>query len=49
MYQARYASLIALVMAWIVTAPLHAALSTSPDELVIPQPGVDLLPQAVHE
>ena len=34
-------------MAWIVTAPLHAALLTSQDEVVIPQPGVDLLPQDV--
>jgi len=47
MYQARYASLMALVIAWIVTAPLHAALSTSPDEVVMPQPGLDLLPQDV--
>ena len=47
MCQVRYASLMALVMAWIVTAPLHATLSTSADEVVIPQPGVDLLPQDV--
>ncbi len=47
MCQVRYASLMALVLVWIVTAPLHAALSTSPDEVVILQSGVDLLSQDV--
>ena len=51
MSRIRNAPLMALTMVWFVVtslqAPLQAALSDKPDEAVIPQPGVDLLPQDV--
>jgi len=47
MCRVKYASLITLAMAWLVAAPLQAALSKAPDEALIPQPGIDLLPQDV--
>ena len=36
-----------VILAWLCAAPLHAALSNSPDEGVLPQPGADLQPQDV--
>jgi len=37
----------ALIAAWILTMPVQAALSNSANEAVIPQPGLDLLPEDV--
>ena len=47
MYRYKYASIMALIMVWSYTAPLHAALSSNPDQAAIPQPEVGLEPQDV--
>ena len=47
MYRFKFAPRMLLILAWLCAAPLHAALSNSPDEGVLPQPRVDLLPQDV--
>jgi hypothetical protein len=38
---------MALIMVWLYAAPLHAALSSNPDQAAIPQPEVGLEPQDV--
>jgi hypothetical protein len=47
MYSVKYASLIMLAMAWLVAAPLQAALSSKPDNTVIAQPRADLAAEDV--
>ena len=47
MYRFKFAPRILFVLAWLCAAPLHAALSNSPDKGALPQPGADLLPQDV--
>ena len=47
MYRIKFVPRMLLILAWLSAAPLHAALSNSPDEGALPQPGVDLLPQDV--
>jgi len=43
----KFAPRMLLVLAWLCAVPLHAALSSSPDEGELPQPGADLQPQDV--
>jgi hypothetical protein len=47
MCRIKFVPRVLLILTWLSAAPLHAALSNSPDEGVLPQPGVDLLPQDV--
>jgi hypothetical protein len=47
MYRIKFVPRVLLILAWLSAAPLHAALSNSPGEGVLPQPGIDLLPQDV--
>ena len=47
MYRIKHVPRVLIILAWLSAAPLHAALSNSPDEGLLPQPGIDLLPQDV--
>lgn len=47
MYRYKYASIMALITIWLFAAPLHAAISNSPAQAAIPQPGEGLEPQDV--
>lgn len=47
MYRFKCVPSMVLIMAFWVAAPLQAALSNGADEAVLPQPGLDLLPEDV--
>lgn len=47
MLRIRFMAATALIVAWILSMPVQATLSNGADEAMIPQPGLELLPEDV--